>query len=68
MSQSNSNFQYGKIRSVSEITKLSAATIWRKVKDPKSDFPKPFKVGQNSTLWDLGEIINWVESQKALRT
>lgn len=67
MSQNNSNSSYGKIPFVCAITKLSPATIWRKVKDPKSGFPKPFKVGEKSTLWDLNEVIEWVESHKALR-
>jgi predicted DNA-binding transcriptional regulator AlpA len=64
MSQNNS---YGKIPAVCEITKLSPATIWRKAKDSKSGFPKPFKVGEKSTLWDLNEVVEWVESYKAQR-
>lgn len=58
---------YGKIRLVSKITTFSAATIWRKVKDPTSGFPKPFKIAANTTLWDLNEVVDWVESQKSLR-
>ncbi len=58
---------YGKIRDVCLITCLSPATVWRKVKDPNSKFPKPFKVGVNTTLWDLGEVVDWVESFKTAR-
>jgi predicted DNA-binding transcriptional regulator AlpA len=54
----------GKIKSVSEITTLSPASIWRKLKDPNSNFPRPFKVGQNSTVWDLNEVQAWVEACK----
>lgn len=33
---------------------VSAATIWRWVNDGK--FPKPFKLGPNTTVWDLDQV------------
>lgn len=33
---------------------VSPATIWRWVK--KSSFPAPFKLGPNTTVWDLDQV------------
>ena len=41
---------------------VSPATIWRWVKDGK--FPKPFKLGENSTCWDASEVDAWLASRK----
>ena len=59
--------RYGKIKSVAERTTLSVASIWRKLKDPTSNFPKPFKIGPNSTVWDLNEVEAWIEACKEAR-
>ncbi len=41
---------------------VSPATIWRWVKE--GDFPKPFKLGKNKTVWDAGEVNAWIEEKK----
>ena len=41
---------------------VSPATIWRWVKH--GGFPKPFKLGQNITVWDAKEVEAWIEEQK----
>ncbi|CAN1540840.1 AlpA Predicted transcriptional regulator [Burkholderiaceae bacterium] len=41
---------------------VSPATIWRWVKDGK--FPRPFKIGANSTCWDAAEVDAWLASRK----
>lgn len=33
---------------------VSPATIWRWVREGK--FPKPFKLGQSVTVWDLAQV------------
>lgn len=33
---------------------VSPATIWRWVREGK--FPKPFKLGESTTVWDLAEV------------
>lgn len=40
------------------IVPLSAATIWRKVS--QNQFPRPLKLGPNSTAWLLSEVEQWV--------
>lgn len=55
-----------RIPEVRNRTGLSNATIWRKLKQDPT-FPKPFKLGANSTVWDAGEITAWLESKKSSR-
>ena len=55
-----------RIPEVRNRTGLSNATIWRKIKQDPT-FPKPFKLGANSTVWDAGEITAWLEGKKAER-
>jgi prophage regulatory protein len=35
---------------------VSPATIWRWIREGKSDFPKPFKLSESVTVWNLGEV------------
>lgn len=56
-----------KIGRVGELTLQSNATIWRKVKSSNPPFPKPFKLGPNSTAWDEQEVLDWIEACKAQR-
>jgi prophage regulatory protein len=53
-----------RINKVKDVTGLSHATIWRKSKEDPT-FPKPFKLGTNSTAWDAEEITAWLEAKKA---
>jgi predicted DNA-binding transcriptional regulator AlpA len=41
---------------------VSPATIWRWTKD--RTFPAPFKLGQNTTVWDADEIDQWLGNQR----
>lgn len=41
---------------------VSPATIWRWVKN--GTFPAPFKLGQNTTVWDADEIDQWLGKQR----
>jgi prophage regulatory protein len=41
---------------------VSPATIWRFVKD--GTFPRPFKLGENCTVWDASEVDAWLVSRK----
>lgn len=33
---------------------VSPATVWRWVREGK--FPKPFKLGESVTVWDVGQV------------
>ena len=41
---------------------VSPATIWRWVKN--GTFPAPFKLGQNTTVWDASEVDAWLANRK----
>ena len=43
---------------------LSAATIWRLVK--LGEFPKPFTIALNTTVWDSDDVDKWIESRKKI--
>lgn len=42
---------------------VSPATIWRWVQ--KGKFPKPFKLGPKTTVWDLEQVEAAIEALKA---
>ena len=45
---------------------VSAATLWRWVKEGK--FPKPFKLGVNVTVWDLDQIEAFVAQRAEVQS
>jgi prophage regulatory protein len=45
---------------------VSPATLWRWVKDGK--FPKPFKIGVNTTVWDKAEVDAWLTAQRGVQS
>jgi predicted DNA-binding transcriptional regulator AlpA len=53
-----------RLPSVSNLTGMSRATIWRKVRED-SGFPKPFHLSASITVWDEEEILDWLASKKA---
>ena len=53
-----------RIPEVVEITGLSKATIWRRVKS--GDFPAPLRLGNlnsRSIGWREGEVEKWIDSR-----
>jgi predicted DNA-binding transcriptional regulator AlpA len=40
----------------------SRVTLWRRSRDDKDQFPKPYRVGTNSTRWKLSDIQSWMDS------
>lgn len=44
---------------------VSPATIWRWVAEGK--FPRPFKLGPNTTVWDLDQVEAFLAQQAAGR-
>ena len=43
------------------IIPVSPATLWRWVRSGK--FPKPMKVGPNTTAWRAGDVRAWLRAQ-----
>jgi predicted DNA-binding transcriptional regulator AlpA len=50
------------INQVSAITNLSAATIYRRLKDDEDPFPRPIRVDGRS-VWLLTEIGRWISDR-----
>jgi predicted DNA-binding transcriptional regulator AlpA len=44
---------------------VSGATIWRWVRDGR--FPKPFKLGAATTVWDAAEVEAFIAAQQGGR-
>jgi prophage regulatory protein len=42
---------------------VSPATVWRWVREGK--FPKPFKLGQSVTVWDVGCVESFIAQRSA---
>jgi predicted DNA-binding transcriptional regulator AlpA len=43
---------------------ISAANIYRRIKDPEDPFPRPIRVDSRS-LWLLSEVREWIRSRVA---
>ena len=67
MSSNNSNFgklpASGYIRQsqLAAIVPFSSATLWRKVK--LGHFPRPVKLSERITAWEVGSIKDWLDSK-----
>ena len=55
-----------RLAEVVQLTGASRPTIWRWSKDDPT-FPKPFKLSEAITCWDVSEICQWIERKKAAR-
>ena len=38
-------------------------SLWRFANDPKSDFPRPIRIGPNAVGWFEDEVDAWLESR-----
>lgn len=43
--------------------RVSGSTIWKWASNPQSGFPKPVKLGANTTAWPLGKLLDWEASR-----
>lgn len=44
---------------------ISRATLYRWAK-LYTDFPKPYKIGDRTSVWDLAELENYVQNRQAV--
>ena len=56
MSEENRFIRVGE---VARMTGMAVVTVWRKAKSD-DDFPKPIKVSESVTAWNLTEIVDWM--------
>lgn len=50
------------VKTVSAVTALSAASIYRKL--AAKAFPAPIRMGQRCTRWRSGDVRNWIQAQQ----
>lgn len=48
---------------IAPLIDISPATFWRWIKNGK--FPKPVKMGANSTFWRVGDVRAWMADHLA---
>lgn len=58
----SSTKQLIRVKEVAELLGFGVSTIWRKVKEDPS-FPRPHKISERITVWQLSEILNWINVQ-----
>jgi len=44
---------------------VSPATIWRWARDPQSGFPKPFRLGAGTTVFDAAAVEAFIAARAA---
>lgn len=45
--------------------RVSGSTIWNWASDESIGLPKPIKLGPNTTVWRLSDLLQWEEKQAA---
>jgi prophage regulatory protein len=45
--------------------RVSRSTIWKWAASPETGFPKPIKLGANTTCWKLADLLAWEQSRIA---
>lgn len=39
--------------------RVAGSTIWKWAATPSTGFPKPIKLGANTTVWKLADLLTW---------
>jgi prophage regulatory protein len=55
----------GALPAVIEIAGIHRSEIWRRVRDGR--FPRPVRLGERCTRWNLAEVEQWVRDRLAER-
>ena len=58
--------QLASVKNKPGLLPVSQATIWRWVRQNK--FPKPFKLGAGTTVWDAGQVEAFITAQQEVVT
>ena len=58
--------RYGRVKQVADILGSAVSTVWQFAKNSEeTGFPRPIKLSDNITVWDLDEVYAFVEARKA---
>ena len=55
--------QYLRVKDVAKACAISVTTVWARTK--AGTFPKPFKLGPRTTVWNADDVRAWQEQQEA---
>ena len=58
--------KYLKASKVCSVLDISKTTLWRLIKEDPS-FPKPIHLINAVKVWELSDLISWLESRKNAR-
>lgn len=64
-SQTQQQPAYLRLADVRARYRVSGSTIWKWTADESSNFPKPIKLGPNTTAWRLADLLHWEENKAA---
>lgn len=59
---------YLRDKAVAKRYNVSRSTLWRWAHEPRFadlNFPKPYKIGPNTSVWDEAELDAWDAERKA---
>ena len=51
------------LHGVTAIAGVQKSTIYNFLRDPKSDFPKPIRLGSKCVRWSENQVLSWVQSR-----
>lgn len=51
-----------RVKDVAATCAISVTTVWTRVRT--GTFPKPFKLGPRTTVWDAADVRAWQEAQR----
>ena len=57
----NNNSKLITIRELCNILSISRPTVYRKTRDPKSDFPKPIHISTNAVRFRLSDVEAFID-------
>lgn len=43
--------------------RVSGSTIWNWAADESTGFPKPIRLGPNTTVWRIADLLQWEQKQ-----
>ncbi|MDR0620316.1 MAG: AlpA family phage regulatory protein [Deltaproteobacteria bacterium] len=56
---------YIQAKKVAKMIGISLSSVYRFTREDQT-FPKPIRLGQRINLWDVAEIVQWLEERKGM--
>ena len=59
----NSEKMFYRAKELAVFLGVGESTVWWRAKN-EPNFPKPFKQGENTTVWNIQEVMEYMELQR----